>query len=517
MIARPPSEAGLRWLCALLLLGVTAAVFAPSLGCGFADWDDPINLVDNERYRGFGSDNLRWMFGATHAGHYHPLTWISFAFDHALWGMDPWGYHLTNVALHALGVALVALLFARLPWLAAAGRRGVLAACAAALLWGLHPLRVESVTWITERRDVLSLVFALLAVHAYLTAAARGRGWAGWLVFASAATAASLLSKAWLITMPAVLLLLDIEPLRRVRLHRWRPSAAAGTWWEKVPFVLLSAAFAWMALRAQAESQALDTSARYGLVSRFLQACWGACFYLWKTVWPTGLAPLYERPPQVGLGDPRFLVGLVGVAAMVAGAWWLRRRRPAVVVALAIYLVVAAPVLGFAQSGPQLVADRYAHVSTLPWFALVAAWLVGGRWRIACGVVALAVLVPGTVRQQGYWRDPEVFWARAVTANPAGSIATYNLALQLHRRCEDARQASQPVDRAVLARAETLYRTSLTADPDGIEALNNLGGLLAGDDRVAEALELWRRSLSLQPNHRDAARIRELVDLFARR
>jgi protein O-mannosyl-transferase len=219
---RDPGHLGL-FLPPLIFL-IAGTVFLPALRGDFLNWDDSLNFVANPHYRGLGWPQIKWMLGATLMGHYIPVTWLSFGLNYALGGMNPWGYHLGNLILHAANTTLVYLITRRL--LAAAledgSQRGrvtnpvVLAATFAALVWGVHPLRVESVAWITERRDVLCGLFFLLTVLAYLKGIERGgHPRPVWRALSLAAFAAALLSKAAAMPLPAILLLLDFYPLRR--------------------------------------------------------------------------------------------------------------------------------------------------------------------------------------------------------------------------------------------------------------------------------------------------------------
>lgn len=259
-----PIAPGLRSALPLLVAGASFAAFLPALNNHFVDWDDYGFVVDNQHFRGFGAEQLRWMFTADLLGHYQPLTWISYAIDYHIWGIaDASGYHLTNNILHALNAALFYFLALRLLRLAfqvppKAESNGLYRSAAlAGLLFGVHPLRVESVAWVTERRDVLSVAFLLPCVLFYLRyATGKSRRWL-WYAGSLAFLVLSLLSKAWGITLPLLLLVLDAYPLRRVRTQTPR-SDVRPAWLlilEKLPFFLIAAYFAERAARAQAAGQ----------------------------------------------------------------------------------------------------------------------------------------------------------------------------------------------------------------------------------------------------------------------
>src|SRR5438552_2584123 len=310
---------------------LTLAAFAPGLRNGFV-WDDQFNFVDNPHVRGLGWSELRWMLttaGSTHpgwGGQWIPLTWLTVALDYRLWGLNPLGYHLTNLVLHAANAVLLFALARRL--LAAAtptGGAGALSVGAAttALFWALHPLRVESVAWATERRDVLSGVFFLLAVLTYVRAVlagAPGRRW--WLAGSVGAYALALASKATVLGLPLALLVLDAYPLARLR-GRWRERLV-----EKVPYALLAAADAGLTLHAVRVAASLTPADQYPLPARVATALYGLWFYVEKTVFPLGLSPLYELPAPVRPLDPPFLVRALAVLVVSVGLWLVRRRWP---------------------------------------------------------------------------------------------------------------------------------------------------------------------------------------------
>src|SRR5579862_3115769 len=221
--AAPRARGGMRWMCCLVACAVVVA-FAPVWNCDFVNWDDSINLLENPAYRGLSAAHLRWMFTTFRGGHYQPLSWVTLGFDYTLWGMQPRGYHLTNLLLHTANALLVFALARTLLRHAATPRaaedsRLTFAAACAALVFAIHPLRVESVAWVTERRDVLSGFFLLLTVLAYvrMTDACRqerdaGGRWRVWYGVSLGTFILSLLSKAWGMTLPLVLIVLDVYP-----------------------------------------------------------------------------------------------------------------------------------------------------------------------------------------------------------------------------------------------------------------------------------------------------------------
>ena len=279
-----------QWVVGLVLVLATFAVFFPALSNQFVNWDDDLMLVDNPYYRGLGWVQLRWMFSTFHAGHYQPLSWITLGLDYLLWGLDPFGYHLTNLILHAANTVIFYLvcrrLFTRIFVTAREAARWALdsSAALAALFFALHPLRVESVVWATERRDVLSGGFFLLAIFSYLraheSAAPSLKSRYRWLALAFAAQLLSLMAKATAITLPLVLIILDIYPLQRLRgtVRSWFDTDSRRMLGEKLPFLLLSVIFGLAALWAQHATGALRPVQQYFFSYRVGQAFYGICF-----------------------------------------------------------------------------------------------------------------------------------------------------------------------------------------------------------------------------------------------
>jgi tetratricopeptide (TPR) repeat protein len=427
-----------------LVAAAVLACFAPALRNDFVLWDDGLNLVENPAYRGLSWEHLRWMFTTFHGGHYQPLTWVTFGLDYTLWGMAPAGYHLTSVLLHvATAVAVYLVIGALLRTRTVAGSPASppafpAAAAMGTLFFAIHPLRVESVAWVSERRDVLSGLFYCLAVLFYLrrqaaTGTARRRG----LLLSLGCFVLSLLAKAWGMTLPVVLLILDAYALGRRggdRTERWAALR------EKVPYVVLAGAAAVLAFRAQ-QVEAMRTLAQHGLVARLTQAAYGLSFYPWKTLLPLGLSPHYLLEQPLDPTRPRYVVSLVALIALVTVLLAFRRRAPWALAAWACYAVVVSPVLGLLQSGNQLVADRYSYLSCLPFAVLVAAALHRVRAgaapglaaasrpigvAAAAGVFALGIL---TVRQTSVWRDSRTLWDHVLALDPGNYTAYSNRGL----------------------------------------------------------------------------------------
>src|SRR5438876_81531 len=374
------------WLVPALIALVTFAAFLPTLQNQFVNWDDDENFLDNPHYRGLGWTQLRWMWTTFHLGHYIPLTWMTFGLDYRLWGMNPFGYHLTSLLLHAANAVVFFFVVHRiltlaLPSPSERGRALAVSAGFAALVFAIHPLRVESVAWVTERRDVLSGLFFLLTILVYLRSCERpelGRWWYGLSV---ALFGCALLSKSMAVSLPVVLLILEVYPLRRLGGSLgWASASARRVYVEKIPFVLLAAAASALALLAQLSSRAMVSVAHLSALDRLVVSAYGLSFYLWKTVVPLNLSPLYMLPQTVNPAATPFIVSYGGVLAVTAIALALRRPRPGLPAAWLAYVVGLRPVVGVAYRGPQVAADRYTYLAALGWAILAGAGLLS-CWR----------------------------------------------------------------------------------------------------------------------------------------
>src|SRR5437870_6426622 len=424
------------WLVPALMALVTFAAFLPVLQNQFVDWDDQRNFLDNHHYRGLGWTHLRWMW-TTHLGHYIPLTWMTLGLDYLLWGMNPVGYHLTNLLLHAANAVVFFFVVRRLLTraLSSPSERGhalALSAGFASLVFAIHPLRVESVAWATERRDVLSGLFYLLTILMYLRAREREERGRGWYWLSVAVFVLALLSKSMVVNLPVVLLILDVYPLRRLGgFIGWWSAPARRIYVEKIPFVLLAAAASAIAVMAQLSFHAALSVAQLSVPGRLAISAYGLSSYLWKLVVPVNLSPLYELPPTVNPWAPPFLLSYGLALAITAIVLAFRRRVPGLPAAWVAYIVVLLPVLGIFQSGPQIAADRYTYLAGLGWAILAGAGLLS-CWHATrfllpgsavCVLVGLGVL---TWNQAQVWRDSKTLWTRVLAIDPQSPTAYLN-------------------------------------------------------------------------------------------
>lgn len=524
----------------LSIVLVVVAVFCVGLRNEFVDWDDYANLLLNQNYRGLGSAQLAWMFTTTLTGHYIPVTWMSFGLDYLLWGIQPAGYHFTNLVLHAANAVLFYWVSKRLLTAARAAasehaRRA--GAAVAALLFAIHPLRAESVAWATERRDVLSGVLFLATLLLYLRAAATEGTRRRWLFAGAVLTfAMSILAKSIVMTLPLLLLVLDWYPLRRLR---WplASSAHRRILSEKIPFVALAsagAAVAYWALKANSHSTPTTT---FGLPSRIVMAAYSIVFYISKTILPVDLSPLYELPSHVDPLDSQFLsAGLVVLFISVALVA-LASRWPAGLAVYAWYVIMLVPVGGLVQHGYQLAHDRYSYLSCLSVAVFAGggfAWLVDARasgqlgrplFRVGCAATGtiLAMLAVLTSVQVQIWHDTESLWAHATYATPECSICHNNYGIEILKANRSPEAAVTHFQHALALKpenekpyrglgmalvqlgrpleAESALRRVVSSSEADIGPFNNLGVALNQQRRFAEAVPYLRRAVSLDEHN----------------
>lgn len=529
-----------RALVLSIVLAVVA-VFAVGLRNEFVDWDDAANLLENQDYRGLGGAHLAWMFTTTLMGHYIPLTWLTFGLDYLLWGMEPAGYHFTNLVLHAANATLVYWLAKHL-LAAARPRAGEYAlragAAVAALFFAVHPLRAESVAWATERRDVLSGLLFLTCVLIYLrAAAAHAHSRRRLLLLAIAAFALAMLAKSIVMTLPLLLLVLDWYPLRRLQGWSWSEGNRR-VLLEKIPFFAVGLAGAEVSYWAVARDGLLT---QYSLPSRIAMALYSLVFYVSKTVLPSDLSPLYELPSHVEVLDAQFLGASIAVAVLSVALVALAPRWPAGLAAYAWYVIMLVPVGGLVHSGHQLAHDRYSYLSCLSFAVLaggVVVWLAGAQaagrlrppvFRASCGAIGtlLVTLAFLTWLQVQVWRDTESLWMHATSATPECSICHDNYGTVLVNRSavrpwarllaiEQFQQAlmlkperDNPYGGLGVAllglrrprEAEQALLRVVAAKPRNIAVLHNLGNALKEQGRFADAVPYLRRAVALDEHH----------------
>ena len=430
-----------RLLLALLLFALTLITYDSASHSQFVNYDDPLYITENSHvHQGLHWHTVSWAFTTFELYNWHPLTWISYLADYQLFKLNPTGYHLVNVILHGLNVVLLFLILYRVtgyPW----------RSLSVALLFAVHPFNIESVAWVSERKNVLSTLFWWLAIWAYGWYALRP-GWKRYLTVA-ALFALGLMAKPMVITLPCVFILLDVWPLRRVR--SWSDEIVGistdlsfpRTSWlrlvmEKIPLFILSALSGVLTIVAQRVNGGMSDTTDYPVLVRVENALLGYATYIWKTFWPINLAIFYPHP---GYDIPVYkiilsLLLLVGITVWVVQA---RLVRPYLLLGWLWFLGTHVPTIGLLQNGEQAMADRYAYIPIAGLFLLIIwglAEYIGNNRTLALGATALGfavliLLVAVTRRQLQYWQDSISLFSHATLVTRNNDVAERNLGVAL--------------------------------------------------------------------------------------
>jgi protein O-mannosyl-transferase len=475
-------------LIIVVLAAATLATYWPTLGNGFINYDDNEYVTENQHVLGgLSPRNVRWAFVAKSASNWHPLTWLSHMLDVTQFGTGPTGPHAVNLLLHTINGALLFLLLQRMTG-------AQLRSAFVAGLFALHPLHVESVAWVAERKDVLSTMFWMLTLLAYQAYVKSAQG-KKWYALALLSYALGLMSKPMLVTIPLVMLLLDFWPLRRMAITGRSPPKPTipGLVVEKVPFLLLSALSS--AVTCWAQKSAMPSLEHLPVSERMANAAVSYVRYLGKMFWPQDLALPYLHPGQ--WSEAQVWLAAVLIAALSLGAVWTGRKHPYVVTGWFWYLGTLVPVIGLVQVGVQAIADRYTYVPLTGVFIIVA-WAAGeltARRRslrygaVSMGILILAICGAVTHRQVKYWHDSETLFKHAASVTDGNFVALSNVG--------GAYFAKGRNDEAL-----KYYREAVRINPNYTEALNSIGAVLA-DKGDPEAAEWFQRALTVQPAHAD--------------
>jgi Flp pilus assembly protein TadD len=492
-----PATPRQKWLVCALLCAAVLAVFSPALRCDFISFDDPDYVTLNRDIQhALNWQSIKWALTTVHAANWHPLTWISHTVDYRLYGSNPAGHHLTSVALHAASVVMLFLILNHLT--------GALWPSAfVAAMFGLHPLRVESVVWISERKDVLSTFFWMLTVGAYVRYADNLKSQISNLKFfyvlALVFFALGLMAKSMLVTLPFVLLLLDYWPLGRLEFGSkcsCRPVV------EKIPFFLLAAGDSAVTFLIQNHFGVVKTLRNFPLSVRLANVPFAYVRYIAKNFCPAGLAIFYPSrflgPLEVG-GS---LCLLLAVSLLVARRW---RTQPYLVVGWCWFLGMLVPTIGLVQVSTQSMADRYSYLPSVGLWIMVA-WAVrdwaGVRpWARtlaalggAAAVMACIVLTPVQIR---YWRNSRDLFMRAASVTDQYFLAYYNI-------------GCYAMDQGDYREAVDDYKKALSSEPDNTlwsnhsRAYNDLGYAYLHEGQISNAVANFEKALKLEPNYPQA-------------
>ena len=511
-MARPHFPA---WLPAVLLALATIALYWPAVRHDFVNYDDRVYVTENVHVQnGLTLESIKWAFLNPVCSNWHPLTVLSHMLDCRLFGVKPGGHHLTNVLLHALNAALV---FVLLQQMTGAIWRSLFVAA----LFAVHPLRVESVAWVAERKDVLCGFFFLLTLWAYVRYVEKSKvqspkskvfyGLA--LIF----FALGLMSKPMAVTLPFVLLLLDYWPLARVRMADggWRNqkttipqlpdatkrSEGGSTFsqllFEKLPFFALAAASSIVTFMVQKQTGAVKTADTFPLGARVGNALISYCRYVGKTFWPADLAVYYPHPGHWPL-EKVLLAGvfLGGISALL---FMKRGRYPFLLMGWLWFAGTLAPVIGLVQVGGQAMADRYTYIPSLGLLMLTiwGAHELTSRWRhrgIGLSVAGLAAIIlccAATRQQLGYWQDSETLFRHTLEVTENNALAHNNLGLAL-------------LDKGQTSDAISQFQEAIRLNPNYADAHYNLGTALLQKGQTDEAMSEFQETIRLKPDYAHA-------------
>ncbi len=497
------------WI-AFLIATVAILVYLPALQNGFVNWDDEAYVVDNIHIRSLDLSFLRWAFFGFSASNWHPLTWISHAVDYALWGLNPFGHHLTSVILHGLNTFLVVFLTMKL-LSKVRQSRVLLPAAITGLLFGIHPIHVESVAWVSERKDVLYAFFYLLGLLSYVryveTVKAKdskkeipGTYFNYRYLVTLTLFTFSLMSKPMAITLPVVLLILDWYPLGRFRARRNLKIIVL----EKIPFFILSLFSGIVTLMAQNSENSYAASLRELPISTRIPVAFKAIFmYIKSFLIPLNLIPLYRYPKNVSLWSPSYFIPIVLLIGVTTMCIFSIKKRKYLLAAWLFYIVSLLPVLGLIQVGRQSMADRYVYLALLgP--AMLVGLIVGHVYErihrqhnykrllqmalFVCFTAILGGLASATMKQIGIWKDGVTLWTYEVKAEPQFPEA-------YQRRANALRKQGSFVE------AITDYTKAISLDPFSEPNYYDDRGICFANLRLfKEALQDFDTAIYMNPN-----------------
>lgn len=484
-------------LAVLLVAFGTLVVYLPVSHDGFSVYDDKEYVTDNPVVQnGLTWNGIKWAFTTWHATNWHPLTWISHMMDCELFGMDPGAAHDVNVLFHAANAALLLILLWRMTG-------AIWPAAFTAALFAWHPLHVESVAWISERKDVLSTFFALLTLLAYTKyASLAGRVarpspallptsyWLAIFFFALA-----LMSKPMVVTLPFLMLLLDFWPLQRM--ERMDAAKIQRVLVEKIPFFVLAAASCVVTFLAQRHGGAVISLEDVPLALRLENVSVAYTLYLLKLFWPAHLAVFYPFPPSIPTLEVAGALAILG--GITLSAWRVRKKFPYFLVGWLWFLGTLVPAIGLVQVGGAAMADRYTYFPSIGIFLVVALALrdvmakfhLPGQIIAAGGVLVLAICIGLTRLQLAYWSSDVSLFTHAIAVTRENQTALVNLGFAY----EKAGDKSQAMDE---------YRRALRLNPDNVQVQNNLANLLAETGHPEEALAEYQSALRLEPDSAEA-------------
>lgn len=526
---RPLFLNSILWIGAILVTVITFLIYLPALQNNFVNWDDPNYVYRNSYIQTLDLTFLKWSFGF-HSSNWHPLTWVSHAIDYSLWGLNAKGHHLSSVILHSINTFLlyIFVLFLLLNTkihetaLSTGGKNSlskiIIASSVTALLFGIHPAHVESVAWVAERKDVLTTLFTLLSLIFYIRHVTRqtqdklALGYILSLFF----FALALMSKPMAVTLPIILVILDIYPFKRLSFDK-SINAQKKILLEKIPFFCLSLISSVLTLLAQLSGGAVRTIESFPLAGRIAGAIKGLCFYIFKMILPVGLSPYYPYPKNMSFLSLEYVIpAIVAILITVFCIWAWKRGWKIFSIVWASYVVTLLPVLGIIQIGGQAAADRYTYIPSIGLFLLTGVGTAHIWERInqrghpliirRVSVLLLLIIILGlmgrlTIKQIGVWKDSITLWTSAQERFPDYEGSYLNRALA-YSKVGNYKKAIEDLD------------TAITLKPDFIEAYINRGVFYSKNGDYQSAIKNYTGAIELFPEREELYHNRAMTYLI---
>jgi Tfp pilus assembly protein PilF len=512
-----------RYYLAALVSVITFVVYLSSLHHEFVEWDDAQYVVENLHIRSINIAFIKWAFTDFHAGNWHPLTWISHAIDYAIWGLNPLGHHLTNVILHAVNTFIVVLIIIGLlnvlkktrtkerPSEFLHERMILITGGVTGLLFGLHPLHVESVAWVAERKDLLCALFVLLSTSLYTkfvsciyNEPAQEKSLLRFFnkqyLIAFVFFILALLSKPMAVTLPFVLLTLDWYPFKRIQSFKtfW------ATFIEKIPFIALSLISSVLTILAQRAGGALVSTESIPLSTRLLVGARSLIDYLWKIIWPFNLIPFYPYPTNVSLLSLEYLITIVFVIGITIFCVASAKKQRLWLSVWSYYVITLIPVIGIVQVGRQAMADRYTYLPSIGPFLVIGlgvAWVsrkvnILTRWGLIIKPLSAAVAIFVfffmsylTSRQIGIWNNSIQLWSYVIEKHPERVHLVYYFRGLAFLNTDQVDKAIEDFD------------TAIALDPYFSEAFLNRGSAFEKIRKFDKAIENFDKAIALRPSY----------------
>lgn len=498
---------------------ITFLVYLPALRNGFVEWDDPAYISDNVHIRSIDKIFFKWAFFDFYASNWHPLTWLSHAIDYAIWGLNPTGHHLTGILFHSINTFLVVLLGIQLlnayrSHKIEAGHQGVsisertilTAGIITGLLFGLHPLHVESVAWVSERKDMLSAFFFLLSLLAYIRYTVSVSGASGFWSSKNKYAASlvffifALMSKPMAVVLPIVFLIIDWYPLGRFKNDRLKTIL-----FEKIPFFVLAVASSVITIMAQHSGEAIKTLTDYPLSTRILVGFNALFSYIGKMLWPVDLSPFYPYPDDVSFLSYEYLLPLLSAIGITITSIALLKRHRIWFVVWMYYVVTLLPVLGIVQVGLQAMADRYTYLPGISLFFLAGVGSAGfiekfSKQRLLkagtfIGISALIIYMAYAAVIQIYtWKDTLSLWTRVADVVSKKDDKYYKNIHLIYFNL-----GSAYMDRNRLEDAMKATQKAISLNPVFDKSHYNLGIIYASQNRLEDAIDAYKAAIRLNP------------------